>query len=633
MPCSHHLSVSGVRQNLVPDKLSISTPCANGDYRKTTVFKDLDFDARLGLLHSPDFAEFATSQGLEPADALDLPEVITRSMLCVSPVVMDAIGADGEIKELQIPCGTANALKCESCAEFSARLRQRQIMRGIEGSDEETTRVYLFTNTAPSWGKVHRASIKRSDEYKVRHLWGHKKEKALLTVSRQKGACECGKYHRYDADEVGTPLKPSTYNYAGEIMWSANLPNLVKSMTRTLRHLASSHGIDAKSLGILTVFERQNRGSLHAHSLLVVRGNPSSADAFTTDLKAGWGDSYRPTAEIPASRLAWYSSALIQRRWENLGTGLPAKPVKDCIPQVNWKNGELRPGTQFGKIWDLREVSGNRNLDGESDGNNGFKQAAGYLSKYLTKNQQAASPEAMKTYTTSQRVHFMRLRIASAILTLDVVMWESQKRYFLRKIKDTETQLENTVMTLGMIDADAPEVIDLMKSESRLNDDLFHASNGLRFVEANLGNPTMGHPLFAVLFDDDGNEFFSKRVTTAEIVNKAETYSEQRAARGLSIVINKTLDNLGFTGTLISVSQWGCFLSDLKQEMRDWAEANGHIFPEEIEYVLRPDRMREVAVARMNPDKPLMPKLFDMSTIGTVISTEPDPYQALKFLT
>lgn len=626
------LSVSGGLPSLAPDKLSVSTLC-RGFPKKVTMFSDLDLDARLGLLHSQDFAEFATSQGLEPADALELPEVLTRSMLCVAPVVMDAIGADGEMKEIQIPCGTANSLKCESCAEFSARLRQRQIMRGIEGSEEETTRVYLFTNTAPSWGKVHRASIKRSDEYKVRHLWGHKREKALLTVSRQKGACECKKYHRYDDDVVGTPLNPSTYNYAGEIIWSANLPQLVKSMTRTLRHLAGNHGIDAKSLGILTVFERQNRGSLHAHSLLVVRGNPSSADAFTTELKNGWGTDYCPTAEIPSSRLAWYSSGLIQRRWTALGTGLPATPLKDCIPQVKWKGGELRPGTQFGKIWDLREVSGNRNLDGENDGNNGFKQAAGYLSKYLTKNQQAASPEAMKTYTTSQRVHFMRLRIASAVLTLDVVMWESQKRYFLRKIKDTETQLETTLGTLGMVEADAPEVIELMQVEARLSDDLRHYSSGVRWVEANLENPTMSHPLFNVLFKDDGNEFFSKRVTTAEIVTKAGTYHEQRAARGLSIVINKTLDNLGFTGTLISVSQWGCFLSDLKQEMREWAEANGHIFPEEVEYVLRPDRMREVAVARMPQDKPLSPKLFDLTTIGTVISSEPDPIQMARFLT
>lgn len=603
---------------------------------KVTMFNDLSFDARIGLLQNPDFLEFATSQGHTPQSALDLPEVLTRSQSCVSPVVLDAV-RDGEITEIQLPCGTSNALKCPSCAEFSARLRQRQIIRGIEQSEPSDTRVYLFTNTAPSWGRVHRSSIKKSDEYKVRHLWGHKKEKALLTVSKQRGACSCGKYHRYDADVVGTPLSVKTYDYAGEIMWSANLPNLVKSMVRTVRYVASKHEITAKNLGILTVFERQARGSLHAHTLLVVRSNPAHADSFIRDLKAGWQTEYVPTAKIPAHRVAWYQSSIIQRRWKTYGEyHLPSVTLSERVPQVHWKNGELQPGTQFGEIWDIREVSGDRNLEGEKDGSDGFKQAAGYLSKYLTKNQQAASPEAMKTYTVPQMLHFMRLRQATAILTLDVVMWESQKRYSLRRIKSIETQLEALRIALGCVDAYSLEAQQFMKQETQLVDDLFFTTEQLRKIEVELSQPMAGHPLFPILFPEDaeGNHFMA-RVTTSDVVLKATNHAEQKAARGISIVVNKTLDNLGFTGSLISVSQWGCFLSDLKEEMRAFAESNGATYEtDDVEYFLRPDRMREVAVLRANPQKADL-KLFDLSTIGTVIQEtqhEVTPWETMQRL-
>lgn len=546
-------------------------------------------DARLGLLSDKDFQEFALSQGKTPNELLNLPDVLPRSQACSSPIVLDRYSEDGTKVEVVFPCGTQNALKCASCAEFSQRLRQRQILNGFDTSNSET-RVALFTNTAPSFGRVHRSSLTAKTAYKFRNLHPAKREKVLAAEMRKKGACECKKFHRFDDPVIGIPLNWETYGYARETIWSENLPNLVKSMTRKLRYLARQFGIHDENMGLFTVFERQKRGSLHTHTLVVVRGNPDAFDRLAKEVKTGWGSAHIPTARIDPLRVEWYESDLVANRWKTYGVGhLPSEfDSKKSIPQANWKGGELLPATQFGNIFDWRELSGSRNLDGETDGQNGFKQAGAYLSKYLTKNQQATATAAIYALPVNQGAHFLRLRLAAAVLTLDRVMHETVIRTLERNLNELEQELS---------DLTNPEPGEVLSEEDFTYMELLELKAGVAYQELQESVTNLkkiaAHPLYELLFRP--NEIFYN-VGRRDIEKVSKSYGQTKASRGLSIRINKALDNAGFSGTLVGISHWGTTLKDLKDEMREFmAQANpGTVTEEEFEYVMNPVRMKEI---------------------------------------
>lgn len=567
---------------------------------------DTDIDRNLGLLTNPEFVDWALSQGKSPNEALGFPEVLSRSLACIRPIILDRFNEAGEQTEMRLPCGTANALKCPSCAEFSQRLRQRQILNGFEDADK-TTRVALFTNTAPSFGRVHRASITAKADFKTRHLYGAAKERALQIVANQKGPCVCGKFHRYDDDVVGTPLDRDTYNYAKEIIWSENLPALVKSLTRSLRYLARTYGIEDEQMGLFTVFERQKRGSLHTHTLVVVRGRPQAFDMLAKEIKTGWGPKkngrggiHVPTAKIPDYRVKWLRSDHIKNRWKEFAGTLLSEDfdAKKAIPRAKWKGGELVPATKFGETWDWRELTGSTNMDGEKDGQNGFKQAGAYLSKYLTKNQQATAWNAISELPHRQALHFRSMRLAAGILNLDRIMVETVLRTLERSLKEVEQELSE----LSLLPYEDEEEVERLEGLA--------VSIHLEMLETldHLETPAE-HRLFKPLFAGS-IEFLN--VSEADVKNAGKTWGQKRAARGLSIRINKLLDNSGFSGSLVGISHWGTTLKDLKDEMREhMAKADGgEETPEEFLYVLNPLRMKEIRELRAR--KPKIPESVDV---------------------
>jgi hypothetical protein len=583
---------------------------------------DTDVDARLGLLSNPEFVDWALSQGKTPNEALGFPDVLSRSLACVRPIILDRISESGEMAELRIPCGTANALKCPSCSEFSQRLRQRQILNGFDSADT-STRVALFTNTAPSFGRVHRASITAKADFKTRHLYGAAKERALQIVANQKGPCVCGKFHRYDDAAVGTPLNRDTYNYAKEVVWSENLPALVKSLTRSLRYLARKLGIEDEQMGLFTVFERQKRGSLHTHTLVVVRGRPQAFDMLAKEIRTGWGPKkegrggiHVPTAKIPDYRVTWLHSDLTKKRWAQFaGSLLPEDfDAKKAIPRAKWKGGELVPATQFGETWDWRELTGSTNLDGEKDGQNGFKQAGAYLSKYLTKNQQATAWDAISELPHQQAVHFRSMRLAAGILTIDRIMVETVLRTLERSLKE----IEQEIAALQLSDFVEDE------EEERLRGLAAGIHSEILATLKDLEKPTENN-LFMRLFSGSF-EFLS--ITQADVAKHAVSWGENRAARGLAIRINKVLDNAGFSGSLVGISHWGTTLKDLKDEMREYmAKADGgEETPEEFLYLLNPVRMKEIRELRAK--KPKIPEpvdILDRLAGSRLVRTEKPP--------
>ncbi|MFG2397691.1 replication initiator [Streptomyces lydicus] len=59
------------------------------------------------------------------------------------------------------------------------------------------------------------------------------------TKAGQVPACLCGERHDVDAPELGTPLKPGTYDYTGAVLWNAHAGDLWRRFTIYLSALAA----------------------------------------------------------------------------------------------------------------------------------------------------------------------------------------------------------------------------------------------------------------------------------------------------------------------------------------------------------------------------------------------------------
>lgn len=552
------------------------------------------------LASQPDFVEACLADGTTPAEALELDNLPAASQVCRLPVVMNRENVTtGEVSEVILPCRSSNALKCPPCAELNARLRQRQIMNGLE---KATTDVALFTNTAPSFGQVHRSSYSAKDAYKVRNFRPDQRAKNRLTVMKRKGACPCGGFHDWQDFRIGTPLNPLAYGYASEVMWSENLPNLTKSMTRTIRRLAVSLGIDKDALSLYTVYERQKRGSLHTHSLIVVDGNSSGFEALVAELKTNWKTLHNPTAEIPQNRVTYYRSPTIQQRWRVFSSEFQRDQPLDtrlAIPRVRWKKGQARPGTQFGKVWDIRILKKDQDDSGELTGH---QQAAGYLSKYLTKNQSATSLAAIEELSSSQARHFTALRQATLAIAGDRVIAESQLANCLGEVENLQKKL---ALTHAELSPDA--CFHELERVDRMEQDFIELLDELADLK-NLAENIPASGLMEHLF----KQRVALNVTAKDISSFTDSMAVatpharriRQASRGTQIRLNKVLDNAGFSGALTSISNWETSMTDLREEMRNFASGSQLPSTDVIDWSLDTDRMRELALDRYQKREP-----------------------------
>ncbi|MFE2482517.1 replication initiator protein RepSA [Streptomyces mirabilis] len=226
----------------------------------------------------------ATAAGLDPATLGDVLRVagsadfdrwqdqIRRTGGCSDPIrltgatktidpttktVLHSYSTDDEPGGmLRIACGNRRASRCPACAWTYAGDTYHLIRAGLTGDPDKGTphtvrdhpRVFA-TLTAPSFGPVHNRPGNRP--------------------------CRCGARHAEDAPELGTPLDPTTYDYAGAVLWNNHASDLWRYFSIYLRReIAKRAGLTQKDareqsrVSFGKVAEYQKRGAVHFHAVI-----------------------------------------------------------------------------------------------------------------------------------------------------------------------------------------------------------------------------------------------------------------------------------------------------------------------------------------------------------------------------
>ncbi|OXS33069.1 replication initiator [Streptomyces sp. XY006] len=216
---------------------------------------------------------------------------------------------------LRVACGNRRASRCPSCAWTYAGDTFHLIRAGLVGDPDKGTprtirehpRVFA-TLTAPSFGPVHNRPGTRP--------------------------CRCGRRHAEDAPELGTPLDPESYDYAGAVLWNNHASELWRYFTIYLRReIAKRAGLTQKDaheqsrVSFGKVAEYQKRGAVHFHAVIRFDGpdgpdSPppawASLDLLTDSIRAAAARvavDVPPGGDQPARTLRW-------------GTQLDVRPIK-----------------------------------------------------------------------------------------------------------------------------------------------------------------------------------------------------------------------------------------------------------------------------------------------------------------
>ncbi|NXY95672.1 replication initiation protein [Streptomyces sp. BR123] len=241
---------------------------------------------------------------------------------------------------LRIACGNRRASRCPACAWTYAGDTYHLIRAGLAGDDRHAVpatvrdhpRVFA-TLTAPSFGPVHN----RPDS----------------------GRCRCGMHHPAEDPLLGTALDPTTYDYAGAVLFNNHAGQLwSRFTTRLRREIAARAGLTQRELkescrvSFGKVAEFQKRGAIHFHVVIRLDGpiGPLAPPPH-------WATTRLLTEAIRAAVAHTYTSITV--------------PAADDQPTCT-----LRWGTQL----DIRPIKA------FGDGSDVTEQAvASYVAKYATK--------------------------------------------------------------------------------------------------------------------------------------------------------------------------------------------------------------------------------------------------------
>ncbi|WP_308289631.1 replication initiator protein RepSA [Streptomyces muensis] len=213
---------------------------------------------------------------------------------------------------LRIACGNRRASRCPACAWTYAGDTYHLIRAGLTGDPSKGTpetvrdhpRVFA-TLTAPSFGPVHNRPGNRP--------------------------CRCGSRHSEDALELGTPLDPASYDYAGAVLWNNHASELWRYFTIYLRReIARRAGLTQKAareqsrVSFGKVAEYQKRGAVHFHAVIRFDGpeGPNSPpptwatlDLLTDAIHAAAvrvAVDVSPAGDEPARTLRWGTQLDVQ---------------------------------------------------------------------------------------------------------------------------------------------------------------------------------------------------------------------------------------------------------------------------------------------------------------------------------
>jgi hypothetical protein len=237
----------------------------------------------------------------------------TKTIDPATKTVLHAYSTDTEPGGmLRIACGNRRASRCPACAWTYAGDTYHLIRAGLVGDPDKGTphtirdhpRVFA-TLTAPSFGPVHNRPGNRP--------------------------CRCGTRHGEDAAELGTPLDPESYDYAGAVLWNNHASDLWRYFTIYLRReIARRAGLtqkDAKEQSRVSfgkVAEYQKRGAVHFHAVIRFDGpdgpdDPPPAwatlDLLTDAIRgaaARVGVDVPPAGDEPARTLRWGTQLDVQ---------------------------------------------------------------------------------------------------------------------------------------------------------------------------------------------------------------------------------------------------------------------------------------------------------------------------------
>ncbi|MGW9592440.1 replication initiator protein RepSA [Streptomyces chartreusis] len=237
----------------------------------------------------------------------------TKTIDPATKTVLHAYSTDTEPGGmLLVACGNRRASRCPACAWTYAGDTYHLIRAGLTGDPNKGTpetvrdhpRVFA-TLTAPSFGPVHNRPGNRP--------------------------CRCGLQHAEDAPELGTPLDPDTYDYAGAVLWNNHASELWRYFTIYLRReIARRAGLTQKAareqsrVSFGKVAEYQKRGAVHFHAVIRFDGpeGPDSSppawatlDLLTDSIHAAAARvavDVPPAGDEPARTLCWGTQLDVQ---------------------------------------------------------------------------------------------------------------------------------------------------------------------------------------------------------------------------------------------------------------------------------------------------------------------------------
>ncbi|MFD5469247.1 replication initiator protein RepSA [Streptomyces sp. NPDC127105] len=218
---------------------------------------------------------------------------------------------------LRVACGNRRASRCPSCAWTYAGDTYHLIRAGLAGDDRrdipDTVRDHprvFATLTAPSFGAVHNQP--------------------------DRGVCRCGTRHPAEDPALGTALDPSTYDYAGAVLFNNHAGQLWQRFTNRLRReVAARAGITQRELKECArlsygkVAEFQKRGAVHFHAVIRLDGPEgpetppptwATVNLLTGAIRAAAAHSYT-SVSVPAAD----EEPVRTFRW---GTQLDVRPIK-----------------------------------------------------------------------------------------------------------------------------------------------------------------------------------------------------------------------------------------------------------------------------------------------------------------
>ncbi len=215
----------------------------------------------IALAQDPEFP--LVRQQIEHLRGCTRPVQLTGYTAVVNARTGEALHAftsdDHPTGRLLLPCGNRRASRCPSCSRLYAADTYHLIKAGLTGGKgiPETVAAHarvFATLTAPSFGAVHN--------------YDKNTRGTRLT-------CTCGHRHAPDDPELGTPINPRRYDYAGAVLWNAHASALWARFTTYLRRrVAAVLGLTVTALAkvlrvsFAKVAEYQKRGLIHYHAII-----------------------------------------------------------------------------------------------------------------------------------------------------------------------------------------------------------------------------------------------------------------------------------------------------------------------------------------------------------------------------